>query len=239
MSRVNWKHGRYKRMLTQMCERRQRLVKIEELMLRGVVNTYQIAARFGVSQPVAYKDVQEIRKAWLESAPNNTKERRGQRIRQLEFIVQLAHDSFLRSREDAQTHTVKQGRICDRCEGLGVVDTEWCPKCEGDGHLPGEVTIQTKGQAGDPAYLGIAKECLKEISMLEGNHAPKRHSVRGRHKVEGQVAHGHLHAVVANEYADAPADDLIAARSVLLKLEQHRKAAAAASPITVDEKEAG
>ena len=212
-------------MLMQMAERRERLNRIEELLLRGITNGHQIAARLGVSQPVVWADIQHIRKAWLESGPDNTKERRAARIRQLERVIQLAHDSFHRSRADAETHTIRGGGICGDCKGLGIREGEldWCATCKGEGTVEGEVTIQVKGQAGDAAYLGIIKECVKEINHLEGNHAPKKHQVRGR--AETKVMHAHLQVQVGEEYADAPPELILEAKSALLKLDQAKKSA--------------
>lgn len=208
----------------QSAERRNRLNKIEEMLLRGITNGSQIAARLGISQSAAWNDVEFIRKGWLESGPNNTKERRAARIRQLERVIQLAHDSFRRSRSDAETHTMKGGGICPDCRGMGVRkgETDWCDTCKGEGTTEGEVTIQVRGQAGDASYLGIVKECIKEINHLEGNHAPKRVAVRGRQ--ETKVMHAHLHVQVGEEYANAPPELLLEAKSALLKLDQARKA---------------
>ena len=71
-----------------------------------------------------------------------------------------------------ETVTVTSLRRCPACQNEPTKRAN-CPTCEGKGAAPQTtVTKKTKHQAGDPAYLRIMKDCISEITAVEGlkNH---------------------------------------------------------------------
>lgn len=202
-------------------ERRKRQVQIEKLLLAGFTNQIELAARFGVSQPTISLDIKAISQAWAEYGPNNQKERRSLRVKQLEKVMQVATDSFVRSQEsEVEDSTTVREIVCPVCGGIGEgkKGNGKCRKCKGEGVLSEETTKHSvKGTAGDSSFLRTIVECIKEINKLEGNHKPK--DIKVKTTVEGAVLHAHL-GKDAGAYANVDSDVLISARVALEGLKQ-------------------
>jgi len=102
---------------------------------------------------------------------------------------------------------------CETCNGLGRKESKIpgrgskvCQICDGEGVVKKEVTTdKVKGQAGDPAFLNVIQNCLKEINRLEGNHRPRKHQVKANVSVDGKVLHGHLLAEDTSKLGDPQA----------------------------------
>lgn len=196
-------------------EKRGRVIKVEQLMEQGLTNQAQLAARLGVSVKSICLYQEEIYRSWRECPPSRTVEKRSLRVRQLEHVVQVANDCFLRSTEPAVQQTTKREEIpCTTCRGWGRVKLEPCTVCEGKGTVVEEVTTEKVAAGhGDPQFLAIAKDCIREIARLEGLYPSRRITKR----VESRVLHAHL-VQGRVEYAQASPDDLIAAKVALERL---------------------
>jgi hypothetical protein len=142
---------------TNSAARVKRRNQIERLMLDGLFSPTQIAKEIGVTVSTIRKDIELIEREWADTyTPEERERRRNRRISQLETITTLAAKGFDKSKESAERETVTTD-----------------PK--------GKTTTmkETKNQYGDPALLNVMKNCITEISKLEGLHV-QRHEISGK-----------------------------------------------------------
>lgn len=216
-------------------ERRARLVKIEESILRGYTNQNDLAAKFGVTQQQISNDLREIHDTWKREGIDKTKERRRLRVKQLEYVIQLAHNAFQVSRGDVERGETEKHEVCKDCEGMGVKEGDWCDACDGNGFIKSvSLTIKKQGQAGDPNWLAIIKNCNAEINRLEGNYTPPVKRIQKNTTVSGAVLHAGLTAKDGNLYLLASGDDIIQAKVALERLKQSAKENAKEQGMTIE-----
>lgn len=118
----------------------------------------EIADHLGVTQQQVSYDLKAIQKAWRESAlvdMNEAKQRELERVDRLEREYWQAWEA---SQEDAETIT---------------------KKAKGDGQEDKEVTLQKKGQAGDPRFLAGIQWCIERRCKLLGVDAPNKTQLSG------------------------------------------------------------
>lgn len=76
--------------------------------------------------------------------------------------------------QGTEEHLPNKYRPCGRCKGAGeVYEAPECKECGGRGRIVIETT-KTKGQAGDPAFLNVAKACFMDAAKLEGLVTPEQ-----------------------------------------------------------------
>lgn len=204
-------------------QKQVRLVKIEQLLRKGITNQNALAARLGISQPTVSKYVAEIYDNWLHDNPRSARKARMLRVRQLEHVAVQAIDSYERSRKDQEeVTTVYQPVRCKGCKGTGWKDgkeetEKWCEYCDGSGTTLQEVvTRKIKGQAGDAAFLKTAKDAIAECAKIMGLYRKEK-------KEEKPLEGGNTFVMIDGRQADlstVSSNLLLQAREALYRLTQ-------------------
>ena len=130
-------------------ERRKRRADVEKAVLQGVIDTAALSVRYGVSRAVIDKDIKWCFKQFALRDEKGRAVQKAHRVAELLNVIENAYIAFRRSQEAEETVTIK------------IEDGE-------------EVeTRTTKGQAGDPAFLRIAKDAIVERAKLDGLYVTK------------------------------------------------------------------
>lgn len=142
---------------------------------RGITNHSELGRRHGCSAGTIKRDLEEIRKRLRAGSHLELHEHQTVAMLRMENTFQLATAGYERSREDETTTTTEHRQVpCTDCKGTGwkdsqVEDGEWCPVCDGDGHKIVEITrTKTRGKAGDPAFLRVRNESVREMMRILG-----------------------------------------------------------------------
>lgn len=133
----------------EVAERKRRRYEIEKLVLQGVTDTAVLSVRYGVSKAVIRTDIKWIYGQFSVRDDRNRNTRKATRIAELMNIINKAMVSYERSQLNEVVETVK---------------------IEGEDEI---TTTTTKGQAGDPAFLRVAKDAVVEIAKLDGLYTSK------------------------------------------------------------------
>ncbi len=196
----------------------RRRSEVAQGLLTGKVQRGKLAEKYDVSKSTIAQDIVKILKRWSEEDKIATRAKRSRRVRQLELLLGMSLGAFDRSTEDFEEITKTEKTVlCPQCGGDSHEDDS-CALCCGEGMVP-EVTIATKtrGQVGDSSFLTVAKNCLAEISKIEGL-VVTRSQIRKKTTSESINAHMLLKD---NEYMDVPNDILLAAMSAIEKLRHY------------------
>lgn len=132
-----------------------RRARVAELLLQS--KTYrEIASTVGVrSTKTIHDDVTAIMVDWKAQQQHHVSEWMALELERVGRIEAQAWEAWARSQEDAETHTLENGK---------------------DGKRE---TFTTKGQAGDPRFLDVILKCVTRRCELLGLDAPKEISVPG------------------------------------------------------------
>ena len=175
--------------------RLERVLQVEESLLKGQTNKAEIAKQYGISVKMVEKDIFLITREWKRVSLETSKQKRTKRVKQLENIVRLAVEGYYRSMEpEEEVTTTKSTFVCSYCRGSGyrTEDNErvTCPKCDGEGMVT-ETKVSTrlrggrKGTKGDSSFLTAAGKAFQEIAKIEGIVIPNKL------QIEGKVLHAH------------------------------------------------
>jgi len=193
--------------------RQNRLRKVERYLRRGITNQSQIAVALDISQQTISADIKEIYTEWLNSDPEQAKERRAKRIRQLEDLLAEARNGFDRSLSPEETHTEVK-KPCTTCAGAGKdPHEERCITCGGKGYVT-SISDTAKGRDGNPAFLKVAFECVRECARLEGVYPVKKKKIEATIKASL--------ADVEDPYEGVPTEDLLEAYEALKRIDDLR-----------------
>lgn len=219
--------------------RRKRMMRLEQMILRGNTNQSQLAAAFGVDQSTVCHWIREIEADWKKREYDKLDDRRRYRIKQLENIVSMALASYDRSRLDEEEFTISQ-KTCPICDGTKEMKqdgtTTKCRGCDGVGYVQTEQT-KVKGKAGESSFLKVAVDTIKEIGRLEGLYPEKSGITRRSALVESHVGEdGVLRQRIDELYVDAPDDMIVQALSDLDRLEEAAKKAREKKAKTIEAK---
>jgi len=82
------------------------------------------------------------------------------------IVFQRAVASFEESQKDSEkVRTTYEVIDCPSCRGKD----DWCELCNGKGKITERLVMkEVKGQAGDPTFLKVQHDCLKEMGRLKG-----------------------------------------------------------------------
>ena len=198
--------------------------RIEEMILAGVTNHYQLAAAFGMERKAVTRVVAKIYKEWANSCPE-LEELRYLRQKQFENVYRLA----LKGYESSTRRCIrmkKESAECEYCYGLGLIEGDpkeyqECAMCGGTGVVEEDVPEYANVQ-GDAAFLRIAKDTLAELTKLEGL-GPATTSTRSIISTSRLIG-GVIEQQVEEIYMEAPPDTLVRALCVMSELrENHDK----------------
>lgn len=202
------------------------------MLLRGA-RLNQITAALHCSNSTVAKCVNLVRKRWLRDDIRQSRQKRSQRVKQLEQNAQRALASFERSRNDSEKITTTYRRVkCKQCEGSGVGGKgKLCKACEGKGTLTVEdVTKHVQGQAGDAQFLRVFKECIVEAAKIEGTYDASKTPSR---LLAAAPKHLHLHGV---DLTNASPETILRAKQALADLSESARLGAAPVVLEVQAK---
>lgn len=195
----------FKRLKTNdlRAKRIMRLKRIASGILDGNASQTEWARREGVSLGTINKDFHEIFTTWLAEGKKSTRAKQAVRIRQQQSIMFEAKQSFLLSKRVIYD--------CPQCKGEGFVKKKGaCLSCDGEG------TIERYDTPGDPKWLSIMSDTVKECAKLEGLGKEKKDQKEPK-------KHLHIHASADDMFRNAPDEDVIAAMCLVDRLQRNGK----------------
>ncbi len=217
----------------QQIAARQRREQVEKLWLEGVFSQRRIATELGASVKTVEKDLKHIHDTWAREDIRKSSVRRAQFVRRMEMAGRLALESFEVSKQQAEETTTQSiPRRCRDCKGAEKVNGSRtkCPACSGKGTVTVEVvTKRVKGQAGDPSFLKVYKDCMTEIARVKGLY-PKE-------KPGGPALFGNgakVAIVGGVDYSKVSPESVLQARQALLEVAESAKANALNAESTFD-----
>lgn len=203
-----------------MIEVIERDKRIEEMVVSGVTNHYELAAAFGMERRAVTKVIAKIYESWRESSPT-ADEKRELRQRQFENIYRLALQGYVKSALRV-VGTKKVEEECTFCFGLGQIEEaprkfHECAVCGGSGVNEREVPAYEE-RTGDPAFLRLAKDALGELSKFEGS-APSPATISNQTFIQNaKILGGPIQAQMEEIYAELPEDTLVRALNLISDL---------------------
>ena len=157
-----------------------RRLKAAELYLRGLRSLTRIAQELGVDKSQISRDFKHIRKQWRETYVDDLNQAKQEELARIAEIEHKAWQAWDRS--------------CQHAETMEVTGTSQAGKGK-----PEKVRKVTKEQAGDPRFLAIVLDCVKQRCEILGLQAPKKLD----HTTAGQP----FYKVYAFDPENAPAVD--------------------------------
>lgn len=141
---------------THAIARRQ---EVSKLYLTGKSQP-EIAAHFGVNQSTISRDLEVLRKSWLNSALMDFNTARAQELAKIDALEREYWDAWRRSQEDNETRTTRaKSSPSDRDNPNASTDLE--------------ATTRIEAQAGDPRFLQGIQWCIERRCNLLGLDQPK------------------------------------------------------------------
>jgi len=125
----------------------KRRPEVARLYLEGAFQT-DIAEQLGVTQATISRDLARIRKEWISSATVNYNEAVAKELARIDNVEREAWEAWRRSQQDAVQ--VRSGVQAEKST---------------------DVTIRT-GQTGNPAYMRVILECVKQRCDILGITQP-------------------------------------------------------------------
>lgn len=178
----NKKKGRANEIALATARRRR---SVERDYIAGLVSITDLAVRYGVSISTISNDLKAIFYSWKEQEEEQLEELRKpidrtHAVRALTEVWRLAGQGFKRSQQNKEQITTEYKQVeCEDCKGTGWKDGdensgEWCPTCDGDKTKTVEqVTVKRTGQAGDPAFLRVGVDAIREVARLKALYPEK------------------------------------------------------------------
>lgn len=160
----------------EMFDKQQRKAGVRRDMLEyGIDSNKELAARYGVTEASISNYKKEIMKELDEEYRKAGFAMSARLFQMYNGVIRKAAVSFERSKQDDETIRTEYKNVsCKDCKGTGFKNAdddlaEWCEVCDGKGSIiQEEITRSVRGQAGDPRFLTLIKDCIREISKLTG-----------------------------------------------------------------------
>ena len=159
----------------------KRRAKVRIDLLNGIENRTELANKYGVEVVTITKDIQaimlSIRKQFVEDGIYESELIQQRMVK----VYAESVNGFERSQRNAEKiKTTYEIRPCIKCGSSGTIinndgEEQQCNKCNGEKEVVVEiVTREVKGQSGDPTFLKVQLDCLKEIARLKGLYLASR-----------------------------------------------------------------
>jgi hypothetical protein len=132
-----------------------RRLKAAELYLRGMRSLTRIAQELGVDKSQISRDFKHIRQQWREAY--------------IEDLNAAKQEELARIAEVENKAWVAWDRSCRDSETMEITGTSQAGKGK-----PEKVRKVTREQAGDPRFLAIVLDCVKQRCEILGLHAPRK-----------------------------------------------------------------
>lgn len=124
-------------------------VNVSSLYLKGRFQA-EIAVELGISQSTVSRIIKELVNEWQTERVYNINEAKARELAKIDQVELEAWKAWSRSQEDA----VKE--------------------VEGSNHQGAFSQTSTEGQAGDPRFLSMVIDCIKQRCAILGVEAPKK-----------------------------------------------------------------
>lgn len=149
---------------TEIINRRD---KVAELYLHGA-SQYDIAQELGVNQATISRDLQELRKEWLERSINHIDQKKAIELAKLDRLEMTYWDGYVRSMQDAEINVTEQ--VGNRRRPRPNE-----PEPPAEGIIPQSIKKikRTEGRVGNPAFLDGVLKCITKRCEILGLDAPK------------------------------------------------------------------
>lgn len=202
----------------------EKIRKVERLICNGITSTREIGIAVGLIPKEVSKICAIVYERWKADPNQEVQDRRLLRTKQLEVVLQKAHSAFERSCKDVEEFTTKQS-VCRACNGRKQFKDDTtasgysdCKSCNGVGMIiTEEVTIRKK--VGDPAFLHLAKEVVKELAKIDGIVTEKKVTVNNTLVHQSMNLGGEVEQSVRELYTEAPIETLMKAKLLLEELD--------------------
>jgi hypothetical protein len=202
----------------------EQIRKAERLICSGITSHREIAIALGKPCHEVDKICKTIYQRWRDDPNQDVQDRRQLRCKQLEVVLQKAHSAFERSCKDVEEFSTKQS-VCRACNGRKQFKDDTtasgysdCKSCNGVGMIiTEEVTIRKK--VGDPAFLHLAKEVVKELAKIDGIITEKKVTVNNTLVHQSMTLGGEVEQSVRELYSEAPIETLMKAKLLLEELD--------------------
>lgn len=135
----------------------ERRVRVLDYLERGWTQA-RIARQEGVDAGTISRDVAAIDQELRESISDKAEERRLRNELQLRRIYREAEEQFERSKQPKEVETGEE-RSGSGKKGAGKSS---------------KATIRREGQCGDPQYLNVMKDVIKQLREMRGDDMPKK-----------------------------------------------------------------
>lgn len=142
---------------------------IAELYLKGIKRQRELAEQVKVDQKTISRDLAVIRQRWRESAVQDWNEAVGEELDRLSQIEREAWEAWQKSRQAKETTTDEtitdqDGEVTTGADGTPIAYTTETTK-----H-----TLKVEDLYGDPRFLLIIQNCVKERCKILGLYAPEK-----------------------------------------------------------------
>ena len=121
----------------------------------------RMSERFGIATRNIQRDCRILDQRFLDAQVSNVGRRRSMEVAKIDLAEADAWDAWDKSKEDAEVRTLRMRKAEAGAQGQPV-----------------DSTIRTEGQSGDPAYLRLVLECIRDRRKLQGTDRPERHDFR-------------------------------------------------------------
>ena len=154
-----------------------RRLAVERDFINGRTGCQDLAARHGVSPATITFDLKAIYQRWQQEGKELEQADRMHALKMFGEVFRLSMDGYRRSQKNKEKiRTEYKEKTCEACKGTGWKggsedSGEWCSECQGDGKLMvEEITreVLDTGQAGDPSFLRVANDSVREGARLRG-----------------------------------------------------------------------
>jgi len=207
---------------TDVAKRQALMSAIRKDWIEGTYHTqHDIAIKHGTTDHTVCVCLKRIKNILQEEFKEDSVADKERRIKQLEDVQAKANLAWERSKQNSEELRIQYVKVkCPDCKGTGMQEDKetWCESCEGKGNVSEELlTRRVVGQAGEPRFLSLVNECIKEISRLNGLY-PEKGKTGDKESPEGDK-HLHLHL---GEGDKVDPDILIQMRRLMIQAEESR-----------------
>jgi len=206
----------------------EQIRKAERLICNGITSPREIGIALGIELRFVHAISKNIYERWRADPNQEIEDKRNLRSKQLEVVLQKAHQAFECSRKDVEEFSTEES-VCRACNGRKQFKDETsasgfsdCKSCNGVGRIITE-KVTVKKKVGDPAFLALAKEVVKELAKIDGIVQDKKVTVNNTMITQSMQLGGEVEQSVRELYVEAPIETLMKAKLLLEELDLAEK----------------
>jgi hypothetical protein len=152
--------------------RRQRLAY--DYLTLGIRDLATLSKKYNVSKKTIYFDIRQILKTLRKRNNNVAQYQYDLAVDGFARTLTMATNAFEQSQTAKITETTQYIPVkCKACKGVG------CDLCTNGTIMKEKKTKSVTGSPGDPSFLKLRNDALKEIAKLQGLYPDKNINIRG------------------------------------------------------------